>query len=83
MPLTPEQRKHVDDWLKHTCNGPRPCPVCGKDFWEINEDLLALPVFRHRKPVLDPSVPYVSLDCKHCGYGMFFSAMIIGLMPGQ
>ena len=79
--------KKVNAWLDEHWKGDRACPVCKNNRWGVSQEVMELRNFLRQNGRLvtgDEAVcPIVTVVCGTCGYAMFFSAIMMGLVEGQ
>lgn len=72
------------DWFRNKWKGTTACPICQSDQWQIGEELLEIRQFHGGVFSTGGNIyPFIQVICKTCGYTMFFSAVIAGIVkPG-
>lgn len=66
---------------QHFADGMPTCITCGSKSWEVQDELVALPLFdTEYKRVIEGKVNVVvMMTCQTCGYAALFSAAKLGL----
>lgn len=71
----------VVDWLNSQWQGPKVCPICKSNNWNISEKLLELREFHEGSFVVGgPVYPLIAITCKVCGHTLFFNAIVAGVL---
>jgi hypothetical protein len=79
MPLSDEQKKHVEEWLNSNLLLGR-CPACGSTRWSVSEELVFAPTYTQTGELrLGSGLPLLPVICVICGCAMLFSAIKMGL----
>jgi len=80
--LTQEEYLKVDAWLTSFGRTPFICPACGGDKWAIGQHLVQPLTLGKDAAVQFAGIgyPMVALVSQRCGYVMFFSAVIAGVI---
>lgn len=70
------------DWLNAQWNGPKICPICGKNNWTISPELVELRRFEGGSLVVGGGsvFPLLSVTCTICGNTLLFNAIVAGLV---
>jgi hypothetical protein len=83
--LTTEDYARVNTWLTSFGKTPFICPICGGDTWSIGPHLMQ-PVTLGKDLALQFAgigYPMVALVSQRCGYLLFFSAVVVGIVAAQ
>ena len=72
-------------WIEKHWKGEGRCPVCAEnDRWQPGDHVVELR--RYRPGAATPGAPVqplVSVTCMNCGHTLIFSAVVLGLVPGE
>lgn len=64
--------------------GGRPCPMCGKGPWNIQDSTFQLAEFNEGNFVLGgPVIPVIPVMCNNCGYVALVNAIFAGVQERQ
>jgi hypothetical protein len=74
MPPTQIDPVKLAAWLDERWAGPKACPVCRQNDWQIGDSLLELK--RYGTSTSEPVIPLVSLTCNHCAHTLLFNARV-------
>ncbi|GHU33065.1 hypothetical protein AGMMS50256_24300 [Betaproteobacteria bacterium] len=76
-----------NDFIKQlTVNwSSRPCPMCGKGPWNVQDSTFQLTEFNEGNLVLGgPVIPVIPITCGNCGYVALVNAIVSGVhKPGK
>jgi hypothetical protein len=62
--------------------GSRPCPMCSKGPWGVQDSMFQLMEFSEGALTLGgPLIPVVPVVCKNCGYLVLVSALAANVVP--
>lgn len=79
--LTPEQQAQAQKWLNEHWT-TQACPFHGPTRWQLNIQMTSTPVYTPGRTVLGGSVfPFLVVVCAICGYTVFVSALVVGVLP--
>ena len=72
-------------WIEKHWKGEGRCPVCAEnDRWQPGDHVVELRRFRPGATTPGrPVQPLVSVTCMNCGHTLFFSAVVLGLVPEE
>ena len=72
-----EQRKIEE----HFADGMPTCITCGPTSWEVQDELIGLPLFdtEYKRVIEGKLSVVVMMTCRTCGYAAMFSAAKLGL----
>lgn len=72
-------------WIEKHWKGEGRCAVCGEnDRWQPGDHVVELRRHRPGAPMPGPAVEkMVSVTCMNCGNTLFFSAVVLGLVPPE
>jgi hypothetical protein len=83
--LTPEQQVEIMKRISEKWRGPRECPICGTNKWEMARDVVTpWPMLGMGMGInaAAPTVyPVVQLACENCGFTHSFNLVVLGLLP--
>lgn len=77
MPLNPQQRRNLEDWMRE--KAVIQCPACGHDKWEIAEACYVKALLEEGEEDLTEDEGVVKVSCEECGYVMLFDAKKVGI----
>lgn len=84
MEITQEQGDYISQLLYEEKKILRECPVCHapSDTWTMTNRIWELREFWLDEPPEDgeSACPVISILCNACGYTLFFSAVVLGLI---
>ena len=72
-------------WIEKHWKGEGRCPVCAEnDRWQPGDHVVELRRFRPGATTPGrPVQPLVTVTCMNCGNTLFFSAVVLGLVPEE
>lgn len=76
--MTPAEMKRADEWFEThlRAEGRGICPVCKTDHWNLNRQLIQMPLFGRGKFTLGgPVMVYLVLSCSTCHNTFFIDAL--------
>jgi hypothetical protein len=81
--LSQAEKSKIAEWLS-TRGQPPACPYCKSSQWVIADHLLNLTPYTPGGAftIGGTSYPFVVLVSEGCGHSVFFSAVMIGVVPG-
>jgi predicted nucleic-acid-binding Zn-ribbon protein len=69
------------DWLNNKWDGPKICPVCKSNNWNVSERPVELREFhRGGLTIGGPIYPLLAVTCQVCGNTILFNAIVAGLV---
>ncbi len=78
MPLSPEQRRTLEDWMRSKAIVQ--CPTCGDvNRWRFAEAAYVRALLEAGDPNLTEDKGVVKLPCGNCGYVVLFDAEKLGI----
>jgi hypothetical protein len=83
MPFTQEDNQKIQSWMTSHVGQIMRCFMCGAGQWALHTDAVLLVNFdttTGRVHYMD-GVPLVPFVCTSCGHAVFFSTMMMGLIP--
>lgn len=71
-------------WLNEKWQGPKICPICKSNSWNIGDRPVELREF-HGEGISfgGPIYPLLSVTCKVCGNTILFNAIVSELISGE
>ncbi len=82
MSLDPDQLQKVHEWLQKKC-ALMVCPCCNSTSWGVGELGTMLPIQDNNILFGGKCTPALPILCQNCGFIRLFSAIMIGLIPGD
>ena len=84
MEITQKQADHISRILHEEKRILQECPVChaSGNSWTMTDRIWELREFWLTEPPQDgeSACPVISILCNECGYTLFFSAVVLGLI---
>ena len=77
MPLSPAQRRILEEWMRSKAIVM--CPCCGQDQWLFAEDAYVRALLEEGTEDLLETTGVVKIPCDNCGHLMLFDAGTIGI----
>ncbi len=77
MPLSPNQRQILEDWMRS--KAIIQCPACGEDRWRFAEASYVRALLEAGEADLAEDKGVVKLSCGNCGYVALFDAETLGI----
>ena len=81
MELTPEQITKVQNWMREYWADGGKCSICHNTNWTISTILAQALPFNRKEIKTSPQLPLVNVSCDTCGQVVFFSAILLGVVP--
>jgi hypothetical protein len=79
MPLSPDERQQLIEWLNSKAGELR-CQICGRNDWTLGNELTALVAMEGSNLNLGRQVPVVALVCSNCYHVLLFAGVPLGLL---
>ena len=77
MPLSPAQRRVLEDWMRSKAIVM--CPCCRQDKWRFAEAAYLRALLEKAEEDLAEAAGVVKVPCDNCGYVALFDAETIGV----
>ena len=77
MPLSPPQRRILEDWMRS--KAVVRCPACGDARWRFAEAVYLGALLEEGDPNLTEDEGVVKVCCGNCGYALLFDAETVGI----
>lgn len=77
MPLSPQQRKILESWMRSKAIVQ--CPACGDDKWRFAEASYVRALLETGETDLTEDAGVVKVSCGNCGYVALFDAETLGI----
>ena len=77
MPLSPAQRRILEDWMRSKAIVM--CPCCRQDKWRFAEAAYLRALLEKAEEDLVEAAGVVKVPCDNCGYVALFDAETIGV----
>lgn len=77
MPLSPAQRRVLEDWMRSKAIVM--CPCCRQDKWRFAEAAYLRALLEKAEEDLVEAAGVVKVPCDNCGYVALFDAETIGV----
>lgn len=78
-----DMMKRKIDWINSKWVGEKKCPICQNIAWNFNKDSAALSITKGLDIQLGTFYPLTVVNCKVCGYTIFFNEVIMGFKPSM
>jgi len=79
--LTNEDRQKIDVWLKDNWHAGK-CPVCNQQNWVLADHVITPMLYTGVGITQGAGYPQIMVICQHCGYTLYFNAVIVGVLQG-
>jgi hypothetical protein len=83
MIVDEKQIESVIEKLKGYSNPPKPCPICGKNGWNVLDTIFEIREFNGANKNQEGEsrvIPFVVMSCANCSNSVFLNAIHLGIV---